>query len=193
MSKNLPSLASLARIVLRKPNGEEFSARELWENSPAVIVGIRRPGCILCREEAVKLWQAKEEFDKIGARIVCVVHEWKELEVNAFHPTYWPGELYHDFNQDFYKAFGDGNLRRGSLLSFMNPFSRAWANVRRANGSNLVKEHNLNGEGMILGGLLVMKKGEGGPVYMHVESTFGDHADVKDVLEAAKKAVAGSS
>jgi hypothetical protein len=38
---------------------------------------------VLCREEAVKLWQQKEEFDKIGARIVCVVHEWIDREVSV--------------------------------------------------------------------------------------------------------------
>lgn len=193
MATKLPNLASLARIALRKATGEEFAAKELWANSPAVIVGIRRPGCILCREEAVKLWQAKEEFDKIGARVVCVVHEWIDAEVNGFHPQYWPGELYHDFNKDFYKAFGDGQLRKGSLASFLNPFSKAWANVRRASGSGLVKDSNLNGDGMVLGGVLVVKQGEGGPVFMHIETTFGDHPDVQQVLEAARKAAAAST
>jgi hypothetical protein len=75
-------------------------------------------------------------------------------------------------------------------MSFLNPFSSAWQNVRRAKSSNLVKEHNLEGDGMVLGGILVVKQGEGGPVFMHIESTFGDHADVQQILEAARKAAA---
>lgn len=52
-----------------------------------------------------------------------------------------------------------------------------------------VKESNLNGEASILGGLLVVKQGQGGVAYMHPETTFGEFPPTQDVIDAAKKAM----
>lgn len=43
-------------------------------------------------------------------------------------------------------------IRKGSLAALLNPFGAAWANMRRAKASGLVKESNLNGDGLTLGG-----------------------------------------
>ncbi len=37
------------------------------------------------------------------------------------------------------------------------------------------------GEGLIPGGLMVIKSGSGGVVYAHQEQTFGDHAPTNEV------------
>jgi hypothetical protein len=52
-----------------------------------------------------------------------------------------------------------------------------------------VKDSNVNGEASILGGLLVVKAGQGGIVYMHPETTFGEFPPTQDVIDAAKKAL----
>ena len=39
----------------------------------------------------------------------------------------------------------------------------------------------LQGEGQIAGGLIVLKAGNGGVVYSHLEKTFGDHAPMAEV------------
>lgn len=52
-----------------------------------------------------------------------------------------------------------------------------------------VKDSNLNGEASILGGLLVVKAGQGGIGYCHPETSFGEFPDTQDVIAAAKKAV----
>lgn len=60
----------------------------------------------------------------------------------------------------------------------------ALASVRR-----VVKDSNVNGEGTILGGLLVVKQGQGGIAYMHAETSFGEFPPTEDVIAAATKAV----
>tara|TARA_Y100000994_G_scaffold91208_1_gene75347 strand:+ start:374 stop:577 length:204 start_codon:yes stop_codon:yes gene_type:complete len=50
--------------------------------------------------------------------------------------------------------------------------------------------NNLNGEGLIMGGLIVFKRG-GEVVYSHREKEWGDCAPIEKVLEAAKKANLG--
>lgn len=57
--------------------------------------------------------------------------------------------------------------------------------IRRRN----VKDSNLNGEASILGGLLVVKAGQGGIAYMHAEKTFGEFPETSAVIDAAKQAL----
>ena len=42
--------------------------------------------------------------------------------------------------------------RKGSLLALLNPWGDAYKNAKRAKASNLVKDSNLNGDGLTLGG-----------------------------------------
>lgn len=44
---------------------------------------------MLCREEAIKVWNARQQFEEAGVRLVCVLHEWIDREVDAFRPEYW--------------------------------------------------------------------------------------------------------
>lgn len=47
---------------------------------------------LLCREQAVKLWSEREQFERAGVKLVCVVHEWIQREIDGFAPKYW-GEV----------------------------------------------------------------------------------------------------
>lgn len=51
----------------------------------------------------------------------------------------------------------------------------------------LSQEFVLQGDGLTLGGLMVIKKG-GVPSYAFAEERFGDHASMDDVLTACKAA-----
>ena len=59
--------------------------------------------------------------------------------------------------------------------------------MKRAKSSGVVKDSNLTGDGLTLGGLMVFAKG-GEVVWSHAESTFGDHAPMDQVLAAAERA-----
>ena len=47
MLNELPKSVDLAKAMLRRRNGEEFAAGELWDKQPVVLMLIRRPGCVL--------------------------------------------------------------------------------------------------------------------------------------------------
>lgn len=42
--------------------GRVLTAADLWARQPVVVMVTRRPGCLLCREEAAKLYAKKPEL-----------------------------------------------------------------------------------------------------------------------------------
>eukprot|EP00775_Hariotina_reticulata_P005476 gene5476-5711_t len=186
----LPPLSLIAEASLKTKEGKDVIAGTLWAEQPVFVYCIRRPGCVLCRDEAQKIWNAREELEAAGLRVVCVVHEWIDREINAFVPEYWGGEIYQDTDKAFYKVFGDGQLRTGSVLSMLNPLHPVWGRIMAAR--NNVKDSNLSGEASILGGLLVVAAGKEGIKYMHAEKTFGEFPPTEEVIAAAKQAVGQS-
>ncbi|KAJ9514469.1 hypothetical protein QJQ45_016199 [Haematococcus lacustris] len=186
-------------LVLRRPGCGAFAVATPFSKVPAPcsLCGPQRhrmtqPSlplymvAVLCRDEAKRLWQLHEKAEALGISMNCVVHEWREREIEAFAPAYWPGPLYHDVDKAFYKALGGGQVVKGSSLSLLNPFSSTWARIRKA--QQQVSEHNLVGEGLIMGGLMVIGKGEAGVLYSHLETDLGVHADHAEVLQAMQAA-----
>jgi hypothetical protein len=49
------SSISLRKVVDGNASDEAVRADTLWQQSPTLIMVVRRPGCQLCREEAVQL------------------------------------------------------------------------------------------------------------------------------------------
>lgn len=188
--RGLPQLASIAQAVLRSTNGQTIEAASLWTAQPQVVIILRRPGCVLCRDEAQKLWACKPELDKLGVGLVCVVHEWIQREVDAFVAGFWPGPLYHDVDKAFYKALNGGTVLRGSLWGLTCPWSPEWKRIHAA--SKNVKEHNVVGDGLTMGGAMVVGSGSQGVVWMHVEESIGLVPGPEEVLEAARKAAAAA-
>jgi hypothetical protein len=208
-------MTDLQSATLKDAQGNEIKALTLWEQDPVLVVCLRRPGCrkslvtchifspfpsqsltlipppllltVLCREEAIHLWEEREKFQKLGIRMVCILHEWRDIEVKAFAPEYWGGDLYYDKAKIFYKTVHGGSVKKGSLLALVNPFGRAFKNAKRAKASGKVKDSNFVGDGLTLGGVLVLKKG-GEIEYSFAEETFGDHADFDTLLAACEKA-----
>lgn len=130
----LPVTSSLADAPLRPllaASGEAIKAGSLWRDAPAVIVAVRRPGCQLCRAEVFELHRIKPALDKAGVRLIAVLHEALPEQVAEFKADFWPGELYLDETKAVFTAVGGGSLRRGSLIAFLNPFSRIWCAAKR--------------------------------------------------------------
>lgn len=167
------------------------------KKNAVLVYCLRRPGCILCRATALRLaaLAAKLE-DDLGVSIICVANAWLPAEIDAFVKDFWKSSLkvFLDEEKAFFAVLGNGSLRRGSLLSFANPFSRVYANARKA--KKTVKEHNLIGDGLLLGGLLAVCKSQnkknGGQFEIvggFQETTFGDAPTDEQVLELAQRAV----
>ncbi|DBB14515.1 TPA: hypothetical protein ACH3X3_004795 [Trebouxia sp. C0006] len=127
-------------IALLDADGKTVLAGELWRNQPVLILCLRRLGCILCRAEAKKLYASKPAFDELGIRLVTVVHQMPKLELEAFKPAYWDGEVYLDSSKELFVLAGGGQLRKGSQLTFFNPFSSVWKTAIAA--KNTVDDFN---------------------------------------------------
>lgn len=158
-----------------------MKALELWKDKPAVFLCIRRPGCIMCRAEAHKLYAQKPIFDALGVQLFAVLHEQIESEVKDFWPRYWGGVVLLDKSMDFFKALGGGKLHKEKFfLGFLfNP--RAIANYKRAKQMGI--EQTFKGEGEIKGGLFLVGKGKSGIAYQFIERNFGDWAPLAEVIE----------
>ncbi|KAM7487547.1 hypothetical protein LguiB_025031 [Lonicera macranthoides] len=169
----------LERLV--KIKTPPMRASELWRDKPAILLCIRRPGCIMCRAEAHKLYARKPIFDALGVQLFAVLHEHIESEVKNFWPRYWGGVVIFDKGMDFFKALGGGKLLKDKFISgfLFNP--RAISNYKRAKAMGV--EQNFKGEGEIKGGLYIVGKGKGGIAYQFIERNFGDWAPLAEVVE----------
>ncbi|XAR55962.1 hypothetical protein NMG60_11036224 [Bertholletia excelsa] len=173
----------MERLV--KTKAPPMKASELWRDKPAILLCIRRPGCIMCRAEAYQLYAKKPIFDALGVQLFAVLHEHKEPEVKDFWPRYWGGVMLFDKGMEFFKALGGGKLLKDKFISgfLLNP--RAIANYKRAKATGI--EQNFRGEGEIKGGLFIVGKGKNGIAYQFIERNFGDWAPLGEVVEICNK------
>lgn len=178
-------------ITLTDPSGKPVPASSLWaDGRPTVLYLLRRPGCVLCRATAAKLWAAQEEITAAAGggehRLVCVAHEWLPAEIAAFRDGFWPGPIYKDEEKALFAALGSGTVRRASALSLLNPLSRMWGHAKAAKAAGV--EGNFTGDGLTLGGVLVIVRGT--PVWTFQEKQFGDAPEPAAVVAAVREAAA---
>ena len=90
-----PPLAAVQGAELKDLTGKEHSIKsdDLWKHQPVLLLVLRRPGCVLCRGESKSLWSKKAQFEELGMRMVCLVHEAIPDEIKAFWPEYWCGGI----------------------------------------------------------------------------------------------------
>lgn len=155
------------------------TAGKLWAPNGAIVFVVRRPGCILCREEAMDL--STNLYPRLASnskkpKLVAVVAE--TTSVDGFLDAFKGGETYLDEERAFQKALGDRWLGLQGLF-----YPSVWKNGGRAQKKYPELQGDLKGEGRRLGGLLVLdKKGE--VKYEYQEKVFGDHAPLTEVYEA---------
>lgn len=169
----------LERLI--KTKTPPMKASEIWREKPAILLCIRRPGCIMCRAEAHQLYSKKPIFDALGVQLYAVLHEHIQSEVKDFWPRYWGGVVLFDRGQEFFKALGGGKLLKDKFISgfLLNP--RAIANYKRAKAIGV--DQNFKGEGEIKGGLFIVGRGKNGIAYQFIERNFGDWAPLAEVIE----------
>eukprot|EP00891_Asterochloris_glomerata_P000335 jgi/Astpho2/335/Aster-x0917 len=64
--------------------------------------------------------------------MVVVVHEFLQTEIQAFAPAFWAGEVLYDKDKAVFQALGNGKIRKGSMLTFLNPWNRVYKNTSEA-------------------------------------------------------------
>jgi len=133
---------------------------------------------LLCREEAADLAELLPQLGEMNVPLVAILHEQKGAE--EFQPYIKGQPLYYDPKRSFFKAIGDRWL---GISGFVRP--SVWSNVNRAKGKGI--EGNMQGEGRLLGGTLVVAPHDQGIVFEHREGVWGDHAEPADALAAVQQ------
>mmetsp|Transcript_26619 Transcript_26619/g.48780 ORF Transcript_26619/g.48780 Transcript_26619/m.48780 type:complete len:149 (-) Transcript_26619:60-506(-) len=147
----------------------------------------------MCREQVKIFNERMSELTGAGAKkVVCLVKEDIEKEVEDFKKAVWSGEVYLDNDLAVYKALGGGAVNKplglvGFLQTLFNPFSsaRLKANIKRNQASGV--KGNLKGEGFITGGCYVLGT-DGSPTFSHLEEEIGDLVPFDDVVKGVKAA-----
>jgi len=150
------------------------------------------------------VYARKPELDAAGVALCCTVKEdlpaakeGEDGEVEAFRKGFWPeAPIYLDATLAFYSAIGGGSTKKTSVAAFLaklaNPFSAFNKNAKRSKGT----DGNLTGEGLVHGGVYVVKAGalkDEPPVFAHQELEIGDHPPTDDLVAACLKAADLSS
>lgn len=160
-----------------------------------VIFVVRRPGWVLCREEALDLSAMKKEGKLGKADLIGIIKEVapcptaqtdEELGVGEFQKTYFDYPLYIDEDLGFYKYLGSRSLIKDVPFSW-NPFTLY--NSFKELGTRLKTknvEGNYKGEGLTLGGIIIYSKKKG-VVFEYKEMTGS--AIPKEDIEAAIKSL----
>ena len=132
----------------------------------------------------------EEALKRQGVSVHCVLKSSvEEEERRDFVENFWKKDerCYLDKEMRFLKFVQGGELRKKKLWwVLLNPFEflKLYRNYKCI--GDRVPRNNLKGEGLVLGGLLIAKKG-GEIVFTHREKTFGDCATEEEILEAAKR------
>lgn len=183
----------LSRVVKGAVKGDPISAPDLWRERMTVVFVTRRPGCYLCREDAMALSAAhmnNEWGDDVN--LVAVIKEVApvasartdlQLGVEEFQVQYFNSNpVFLDTEKDFYKFFGMKSALSQKLNSW-NPFALYEdynAMSRRIKSKGI--HWNSRGEGIIQGGIVVVSPTKG-IVYQRNELT-GTELPMRDITHA---------
>jgi len=107
------------------------------------------------------------------------VHETKGAD--EFAKNYLTGgQVYLDQDRSLFQALGDRWLGwRGFFLPSV------WKNIIRAKKKGV--QGNMEGEGRLLGGVIVVGPANQGVLFVHLEKVWGDRADTDEVIKACQK------
>ncbi len=124
---------------------------------------------MLCREEGLDLTRLQQSGKIFNSQMVGIIKEVapvkgaltdQELGVDEFNQRYFPYQLYRNPGLEFYEALGKRSLLRQVFTT--NPF-KLYSNYQemkqRLKGRGL--KGNLVGEGLTLGGVLVITPTDG--------------------------------
>lgn len=133
--------------------------------------------------------------------MACIFRENLPSEVQAFRKDVWPEEpIYLDHQYQFFAALGGGKLPEVPMEYWIKnsktPSDEFKAKMAKslalAEGYMTPDHHNLIGQGLMTGGVYVMRKG-GEVEFAHAEGFPGHTADPADIVAAASRAAGASS
>lgn len=133
--------------------------------------------------------------------MACILRENLPAEVEAFRQDVWQDEpIWLDHKFQFFNALAGGKAneitREAYMASRTDPTPTDKANQAKASllaeGYMTPEHHNTVGQGLMTGGVYVVRRG-GAVQWAHHESFVGDTCDPSDVVQAATQAASESS
>jgi len=128
--------------------------------------------------------------------MACVLRENLPEEVAKFQADVWEGEpVFLDAQHQLFKAIAGGEANETTKEAFMKTVNdpNAEEKAQRERASKLAEgfmtpeHHNMVGQGLMMGGVYVLRKG-GAVEFVHHEQYVGDSCDAGDVVDAAGRA-----
>lgn len=144
----------------------------------------------MCRATALTYAKRFEDMRKAGvSRIVAVVKEDIQSEVDDFKKGFWSEDVFVDRDMVFYKALGGGEARQpNGLCGFMRKAlcpcgGSPQLKANLASAKLMGVEQNMKGEGFVTGGMYVLRS-DGRAAFSFFEDEYGDRADLDKVVSA---------
>ncbi|MEO8259539.1 MAG: peroxiredoxin-like family protein [Acidobacteriota bacterium] len=173
------------RLDLPTPSGERRSLRE-FHGRPVMISFLGPAHCLFCRAHVIRVIQARNELDSLGAGVIFVAHNDPELlTTKMLHDLDLPYTLLLDPTRMAYAQWGLGRAGPGSWLS---P-GLYWAGLTMAVKVWLKKESalgNAPGRNQLGGDFVVDRAGK--VVFENRLKSFHDRAKIADLLAALQGA-----
>jgi prostamide/prostaglandin F2alpha synthase len=178
----IPQFALRTITNARNP-AETCTLQELWMDKPCALFFLRRLGCPICRSYIQMVEQFREEYEKMGYRLVCLsfeaLGEGSDSDNSFTKYKFWNGPIYTIDKIVYQELFG----RKGLLDNFyglLDIDKEAYERSKNTPG-------NMKGDGFQLGGQYVVYQGV--VKFEHKQKLFGDDAKLVDLfaaLEACK-------
>jgi prostamide/prostaglandin F2alpha synthase len=160
---------------------ETLHLQDLWMDKPCALFFLRRLGCPICRSYIQMVEQFREDYEKKGARLVCLSFEafgeGSDSDRTFTKYSFWNGPIYTIDKIVYQELFG----RKGMLDNFfglLDMDKEAYERSKQTPG-------NLKGDGFQLGGQYVVHRGI--VKLEHKQKLFGDDAKLVDMFDVLEK------
>jgi len=131
----------------------------------------------LCREEAS--WLDSKAPQMGNVKLHAVLHE--KFGAEEFQEFCKNGQTHFDEKKHF---FGP-HLRRKGMMSVMMGLKRMLGQKKVADAAGI--QGNMKGDGLLLGGLVVIGPGDQGILYQNIEDEIGNRCDMDQVMAAVEQ------
>jgi peroxiredoxin len=175
---------ALAVLTLTDHDGNPVRLGELWSDRPASLVWLRHYGCVHCRDHAIQLDHARQEFEDAGVTLVLIGHGTPDQAADFRDSLKIGLPVLADRSRESYGIAGAKVATMGELLG-PKSMSKGLAATLRSGGR--IRQGKVIGHAAQLGGVLVIQPG-GAVSWAHIAENAGDNAPPGDILEAARQA-----
>lgn len=180
--KSPVNIIALAGAQLLDEHANTVQMGTLWQQQTALFIFLRHFGCVSCRAHAADVWNAREKYEKSGARIIFIGNGQPHF-IKMFRTELNLGDapIYSDPTLAVFTAAG---FKRG-FLAALGP--RAIVNGLKmyAQGHKQGTYDPTSGDLWQLGGLLVIKP-NGRIAYHYISQVLGDLPPERDGFEVGQ-------